>query len=254
MSALPTAPADRVRSFFDLRRFAADEHAGRRPVPAGGADPFEAARRLLALDDPWVQVGAIDLPAAGGQVAAHPADEFIFACDGVVEFDDGAGGVRRLTPGRSLVIPQGCRYAWSTAGPASLLFMRCAAALAGAPAAAAPLMRPIDALAPVAPSGGPLAELLTTPMPACRNHTDFSSTNGEFVCGTWDSTPYARRPMVYRHMELMHLLEGQVVLDDGHGLQHRFGVDDVFLVERGAECRWDSAVYVKKVYAIHRPA
>jgi uncharacterized cupin superfamily protein len=112
---------------------------------------------------------------------------------------------------------------------------------------------PIDTAAPLEPSNPPLAELLVGPTPSCRNHTDYSSASGEFVCGTWDSTPYHRRPMTYRHIELMHLLEGAVTFRDASG-SATFSKGDIFLAARGAQCAWLSEVHVKKVYAIHRPA
>jgi uncharacterized cupin superfamily protein len=59
--------------------------------------------------------------------------------------------------------------------------------------------------------------------------------------------------MLYRHIELMHLLEGSETFEDDAG-SVTFGTGDVFLAMRGAECAWISHVPVKKVYAIHRPA
>jgi uncharacterized cupin superfamily protein len=102
-------------------------------------------------------------------------------------------------------------------------------------------------------TGPPAADLLVGPTPSCRNHSDYLSTNGEFVCGTWDSTPYHRRSMLYRHIELMHLLDGSVTFEDATG-SVTFAKGDIFLAMRGAECAWISHVHVKKVYAIHRPA
>ena len=90
------------------------------------------------------------------------------------------------------------------------------------------------------PSAAHVAELLTGPTPSCRNFTDYRSVDGEFVCGAWDSTPYHRLSIPYRHYELMHLLEGRVTFVDGEGREGRFGKGDIFLVEQGAHCSWDS--------------
>ena len=86
-----------------------------------------------------------------------------------------------------------------------------------------------------------------------RNHTDYRSATGEFVCGTWDSTPYHRRAMLYRHIELMHLLEGAVTFQDDSG-SATFSKGAILLAARGAQAAWISEVQVKKVYATHRPA
>jgi len=58
--------------------------------------------------------------------------------------------------------------------------------------------------------------------------------------------------MPYRHIELMHLLDGSVTFQDASG-SVTFSKGDIFLAARGAECAWISEVHVKKVYAIHRP-
>jgi len=60
--------------------------------------------------------------------------------------------------------------------------------------------------------------------------------------------------MPYRHFELMYLLAGSVAFVDGAGREGKFKKGDIFLVEQGAHCSWESREYVKKVYAIYRPA
>ena len=59
--------------------------------------------------------------------------------------------------------------------------------------------------------------------------------------------------MYYRHYELMYLLEGSVTFVDGAGRVGTFAKGDVFLVEQGSDCSWESREHVKKVYAIYRP-
>ncbi|VWB24450.1 cupin [Burkholderia latens] len=113
---------------------------------------------------------------------------------------------------------------------------------------------PIDGAPQLAPSGAPLAELLLTPTPQCRNQTDYRSADGQFTCGTWDSTPYHRTAMLYHHYELMYLLEGSVTFVDEAGRRATFSRGDIFLVEQGAKCSWESLGHVAKVYAIFRPA
>ena len=103
-------------------------------------------------------------------------------------------------------------------------------------------------------AGGPAAELLLTPAPVCRNHTDYRSADGEFTCGTWDSTPYTRRAMFFRHMELMFLLEGSVTFVDEAGRSGTFSKGDIFLIEQGASCSWQNLEDVAKLYVIYRPA
>lgn len=236
-----------VRSFTDLRRFAADDSAGLRlPRPAGG-DAFLAGRRRLFRTG-GTEVGAIDLPAGQGRVEGTSDDEFVIVCDGAFSLSDGAG-TTGLREGASVVLPRGTVFSWQAERPTRLVYMR----HAGEGGVAARVVA-IDTTAALQPSGTPPAELLVGPTPACRNHTDFRSTDGEFTCGTWDSTPYRRKAMLYGHSELMFLLEGSVTLEDETGERHTFERHDIFVVEQGARCSWDSREHVKKVYAIVRPA
>lgn len=228
-----------MRSFVDLRAWAAGA-----TVAAGEGDAFLSARTILPQPEGPVTIGLIALPQGSGSVAAMPADEFVIVESGRVQIDQ-----RSLNEGDSIVLCEGAAFDWTAAAGARLLFVR----RTGGSAADGAII-PIDTTAPLEPSGAPLAELLVGPTPSCRNFSDYRSADGEFVCGTWDSTPYHRRPMAYRHYELMYLLEGSVTFVDGAGATGTFGKGDIFLVEQGASCSWDSQVHVKKVYVIYRPA
>jgi uncharacterized cupin superfamily protein len=221
-----------VRSFVDLRAFAAQA--------AEGGDLLGGT--ALPLPDGPVSIAAARL-SGGGHVAAMPADQFVIVLAGTLTIN---GEV--LEPTRSIVLPAGIALDWQAEPGTLIIAMRCTS---GPPGADRPV--PIDHDAPLEPSGAPLAELLVGATPACRNHTDYRSATGEFLCGTWDSTPYFRLPMRYRHYELMHLLDGAVTFVDEAGRTATFTAGDIFLVEQGAECSWESKTFVKKVYAIYRP-
>jgi len=232
-------------SFIDLRAFAA-LHSGAIARDGGGGDAYLAARRYLELPDGPVAIGCLALDRSEGRVEQTPGDEFIILLAGELTLEPG-GARLSLTPGRSAVIPGGRSLGWRAAAGTSALFMRC-----GGPAgdAAAQIL---DEAGPLAPSSPPLAELLFGETPQCRNRTDFRSADGQFTCGVWDSTPYQRLPMLYRHYELMHILKGAVDFE-ADGKRATASAGDIFLVERGAECSWFSEVDVAKVFAIHRPA
>ncbi|NWK96365.1 enzyme of the cupin superfamily [Sphingobium lactosutens] len=232
-----------TRSFIDLRAWAKGA-----TVVTGEGDPFLAARAQLPLADGPISAGLIALPQGTGMVAAMPVDEFIIVESGAVRI---AQGDRDLTlvEGDSVVLRGGAAFAWTADADSRLLFMR----RTGGPAGDGAII-PVDANAPLAPSGAPLAELLVGPTPQCRNNSDWKSDDGEFMAGTWDSTPYHRRAMRYGHFELMYLLDGSVTFVDEAGVEGTFSKGDIFLVEQGASCSWDSRVHVKKVYCIYRPA
>jgi uncharacterized cupin superfamily protein len=230
--------SERVRTFIDLRSFAAT-------AAVSGGD-YLSARTPLALPDGPVAIAA--LTATGnGSIERLDADEFLIVLEGELSLDSGTTNVR-LKPGESVVLPANLSFTWSAGPNLRAIVMRCAV-IPGATD-----IVPIDDTAPLTPSGSPQDALLIGPTPSCRNHRDYQSEDDVFICGTWDSTPYHRRAMSYGHYELMHLLAGEVTVEDETGRTGTFGQGDTFVVELGAFCSWSSKTHVKKAYAIYRPA
>jgi uncharacterized cupin superfamily protein len=234
-------------SFVDLRQFAQDKSQGIPLIDAAGDDRFLSSRRVLDWAPSPVTAGAIELEAGSGVVQSLPADEFIIVCEGKLTLKQ-QDRTLTLGPGDSAVIQHGAEFSWSAEGQVSLVFMRYNASQQGDRT-----IVPITENPQLAPSNPPLPELLLTPTPACRNYSDFRSADGVFSCGTWDSTPYHRRAMFYRHYELMYLLEGSVTFVDETGRSGTFSKGDIFLIEQNAQCSWESREFVTKVYAIYRP-
>lgn len=230
-----------------MRAFARDQKLG---IPAAcriGDDHFLSRRRILDWSPGPVTAGVIELESGHGSVQSLPADEFIIVCEGRLTLTQ-QDVTLTLIPGQSAVIPHDAAFSWSAQGPVSLIFTRYNRSQLGKRT-----IVPIQQTPELKPSGTPPADLLTTPIPSCRNFTDYTSADGEFMCGTWDSTAYARRPLFYRHYELMYLLEGSVDFVDETGRSGTFAQGDIFLVEQGASCSWDSREPVTKVYVIYRP-
>jgi uncharacterized cupin superfamily protein len=249
MSTLQQAEAQStVRTFIDLRKFAQDKSRGIALTASAGEDRFLSSRRLLDFPPGPVTAGVIVLETGKGAVQSQPVDEFIIVEQGSLTLTQ-QGSTLTLGPGQSAVIQHGAAFSWSAQGPVSVIFMRYHDSQPGDRA-----IVPIEENPQLSPSNPPLAELLLTPTPACRNCSDHRSSDGEFSCGTWDSTPYTRRAMYYRHYELMYLLAGSVTFVDETGRSGTFSKGDIFIVEQHAQCSWESLEYVAKVYALYRPA
>jgi uncharacterized cupin superfamily protein len=226
-----------VRGVIDLRAYA---------TGAAPTRDWLGGRATAAFADDATVVTAI-APVGKGRVSVLPADEFLIVLAGEIAFDT----TRRaavIKAGQSAVLPAGLAFGWSAAAGTVAVIVACPGA-----AAALPDLVPIDEAAPLLPSNPPLAELLVGPAPSCRNHSDYRSANGEFACGTWDSTPYNRRAMLHPQVELMHFLEGAATFVDASG-SVTFSKGDIIVRVRGAQCSWVSEVHVKKVYATHKPA
>lgn len=221
--------------------------------PASGCEAapdmaYLSARRRLPLPEGPVSVEVVELAAGDAGGAVLPGDEFVLVLRGDVRFEQ-AGTELFLKSGEAGVVLRDQPLTWRSEQGGELIVMRYKGGGAGAEA---PVR--IDTDAPLSPSNPPLAELLVGPTPECRNHADYRSRNGEFVCGTWASTPYHRRLMTFGHYELMRLLEGSVTFVDAAGREGRFSAGDVVLLEMGGGCSWESRVYVKKIYSYFRPA
>jgi len=237
-------PGEGTQSFVNvLRSRAAWPEAGH-----AGADPYLAGRRRLPLPEGPVSVETLALAAGQAGETVLSGDEFVLVLSGTIRLRLAEHEVR-LGADDAAVVVRGQPLEWETAGATELLIMRCSAGPAGADG---PVR--IDVDAPLSPSNPPLAELLIGPTPTCRVHGDFRSASGEFMCGTWDSTPYHRRLMNFRHFELMRLLEGEVTFVDEGGRTGTFGAGDVVLFVQGGGASWESRTHVKKIYATYRAA
>jgi uncharacterized cupin superfamily protein len=233
----PQAGVTRVHGVIDLRAYAAH---------VASTHDWLSGRAAPAFDDGATVVTAI-APLGEGRVATLPSDEFVIVISGELTLE---GAQRRAVvgPDRSVVLPCGAAFGWRAAAGTVAVIVACPGA-----ARTLPEPVPIDEAAPLSPSNPPPADLLLGAMPSCRNHSDYRSASGEFVCGVWDSTPYHRRAILHPQVELMHLLEGAATFVDASG-SVTFSEGDILVRVRGAHCSWLSEVHVKKVYATHKPA
>ncbi|WP_183624175.1 cupin domain-containing protein [Novosphingobium sediminicola] len=224
-------------SFIDIAAFA--------QTAKPGADPFGADAALLPLRGGPVELLASVL-SGKGSAETQTGDTMLIVAEGEARITAG-GQTHALAKGESLVLsgPQG--FEWS-ADKARIVTMRYTGGAGEAAGVTA-----IDPTTERVPSGAPLAELLIGPTPQCHNHTQFLSADGEFMVGVWDSSPYHRRAMPYRHFELMYLLDGSVTFIDEEGREGTFRKGDLFLVEQNAQCSWESREDVTKIFAIYRP-
>lgn len=211
------------------------------------AGSYATGRRRLPLPDSPVTVESVNLLSGRSGRVVLPGDEFLLVLSGAVGLQQKEQELV-LGAGEAAVVLRDHLLQWEAREPAELLVMRCIAGGSGEN----PVR--IDTAAELSPSNPPLTDLLIGPTPNCRSHSDFRSASGEFVCGTWDSTPYHRHLMEFRHFELMRLLEGEVTFVDQHGRCGTFGAGDVVLFVQGGAASWESRSHVKKIYSTYRPA
>lgn len=229
-------------SFVDLEALAAGS------TPGCGQEPFGSDARVLPVRAGPCEIFVTAVGAGQGGHVEDRGDTWIFARDGAITLEAGAQRIV-VEPGTSVVIARGTAFRWQAAGPLSIIGMRYLDGVAEGKGISA-----IDNAAPLRPSSPPADDVLISEKPSCRSNNVFRSASGEFQCGTWDSTPYQRIPIFFRHSELMHLLEGEVTFTDEAGRTATFRKGDTFIIEQGARCSWASFVPVAKIYAQFKPA
>ncbi len=234
---MSAAVGQTVGAVVDIRAYA----AGTAP-----STDWLTGRATPAFADAAAQVAALALRGEG-RVEALPTDEFVLVLEGRLEIESDAGTIA-MEAATGGAVPAGTSFVWRASDDLLAIIYAAPTGAPGSPAS--PVM--IDQDAPLTLSSPPLAQNLIGETPVCRNHTDFLSANAEFVCGTWDSTPYRRRQIPYRQVELMLLLEGKVSFEDEWG-RVSFSAGDACLFVRGDGCAWISEEHVKKIYATQRP-
>lgn len=227
----------KVGAVIDMREYA---------VGTAPSSDWLEGRAAPAFADAAAQVAAFALRGEG-RVDALPTDEFVLVLAGRLEIGSDAGTLV-IEPDNGAALPVGTSFRWRASDDLLAIVYAAPTQAPGSPTV--PVL--IDQNAPLSPSNPPPPENLLGPAPTCRGYSDYRSANQEFACGTWDSTPYHRRRIPYRQVELMLLLAGKVTFSDDKA-SVTFKKGDVFLFVRGDGCEWLSEEYVKKVFAIQRP-
>jgi uncharacterized cupin superfamily protein len=81
----------------------------------------------------------------------------------------------------------------------------------------------------------------------------FTSADGAFTAGIWDSTPGKFRA-VYDEDEFYFMLYGRVVIADESGNSRMFRPGDAIVVPAGFTGTWEVLEPTRKFYAHHHPA
>lgn len=198
--------------------------------------------------------GVWDCTAFTDPQGPYPVNEFMLVLEGSVTIVDASGHEETIRAGESFVIPKGLQCSWKQSeyirkffvifddpsgveaeDPTTLKVLR------PNPIAELPLMEQQDTSRYVGEI--PTHHLLST----------FDDPGGQMHVGVWDTTDMHTNLFDFNRSELMHLLEGEVLLTEDDGQQHHFRAGDTFMVAKGARFKWDSDGYVRKIYCIFEP-
>ena len=88
--------------------------------------------------------------------------------------------------------------------------------------------------------------------PLARRKRMVGSSDGRSSTHMWDCTA-GRFNWYYASDEVIHVVEGAVVVEDEAGLCRLLEAGDVFLFPAGSTFRWTVPLYIRKVAFLHDP-
>ncbi|NWB98632.1 cupin domain-containing protein [Pseudomonas gingeri] len=213
-------------------------------APLSATDPFGEYRQVAYSGSDGICAGIV----SSGQtldIEVFPHTEMIVIHAGNVVLQS-QGQTLKLGVGASAVIGRGASLRLLAQPDTRWAFC----AVIGATAEPIPGLTALDPRALLSPSAAPEAQILVGPTPQCRSGNAFEDASSELRVGVWDSTPYERQGRAHKLNELMHLIEGSVILQGPEGTSLTVNTGDTVFVPQGASCAWKSTGYVRKFYAV----
>lgn len=213
-------------------------------APLSSIDPFMDGRQIAYIGSDGVSAGLVHTSKTV-DIEHFPHTEVIVVHAGHVVLQSGEQ-VLELDIGASAVIGRGTALRFEAQPDTCWAFC----AVTSPSAEKKPGLTALDPLAMLSPSAAPEPQILIGPTPQCRSRNAFEDDTTNLRVGVWDSTPYTRHGRAHKLNELMHLLEGSVTLQAPDGSSVTVNPGDTVFVPQGAPCAWNSARYVRKVYAV----
>jgi uncharacterized cupin superfamily protein len=213
-------------------------------APLSSIDPFMDGRQIAYIGSDGVSAGLVHTSKTV-DIEHFPHTEVIVVHAGHVVLQSEEQELE-LGIGASAVIGRGTALRFQAQPDTCWAFC----AVTSPSAEQKPGLTALDPLAMLSPSAAPEPQILIGPTPQCRSRNAFEDDTTNLRVGVWDSTPYTRHGRAHKLNELMHLLEGSVTLQAPDGTSVTVNPGDTVFVPQGAPCAWDSARYVRKVYAV----
>ncbi len=192
------------------------------------------------------------------KICPYPVHEFMFVLEGSITMVLANGEEITTSAGEAFVIPKGLPCQWKQPNYARKFFMIFGDP--GAPTSDQVSEQGIISLQPLGPPGGMEKVVIDDrsgfvgEIPVQHQHSYFEDRSGQLNVGLWDSSPFETARFPQSGNELMCLLEGSMTLIDQAGKEHRFKAGEAAYVPHGTEHSWKSTEYVRKFYAICKPA
>jgi hypothetical protein len=188
----------------------------------------------------------------------YPGDEFMTILEGRVSMVDADGHETLVKAGETFCIRNAIPISWKQVGFLRKFYMTYSnprAPVAGIASAdggvkildAATLAATMETMETTEPF------VIVGDKPVQHDNLFFTNDAGNLYIGMWDSTALDSEMRPFPWHEIVHLLEGEVLITEDDGSSHKFVAGDVFFIPMGTICRWQISDYAKKLYAILEP-
>ena len=191
----------------------------------------------------WTTTGMTEKPGP------YPGDEFMYLLEGRLDMVSD-GETVPVETGQSFAVRNGIPVSWTQEAP----FLRKFFLLLHDEKKAVPeidsakggvvVMDPValeEKLAPEAESLGGGEQ---------RDAPAFTNDDGTMFVGMWETTPFETEMGPFSVHEMCQILEGEAVITEEDGTEHRFGPGEFLFIPKGTVCSWKSDVPLRKYYAI----
>jgi uncharacterized cupin superfamily protein len=242
-------------------RFEADGPDGLKPMDL---TPYDFAERpeqqLLHVyfedEELGLAVGVWETTPMREPFGPYPGDEFIYVLKGNFTMLDNDGtdlssGVD-CKAGQSVIFRNGAPVSWKQHDTLRKFYMTYSDPRAEMPQGLS-AEGGIQALDPTLTlTDDDLLEGTSVPQ---RERVFFENDHGNFEVGLWDTQGFAdveASPFPYH--EFGQVLDGECIITDESGTDHRFVAGDFFFIPAGTVCKWTVPSYLRKFYAALNPA
>ena len=191
----------------------------------------------------WTTTGMTEKPGP------YPGDEFMYLLEGRLDMVSDAETVPVET-GQSFAVRNGIPVSWTQEAP----FLRKFFLLLHDEKKAVPEIDSakggVVVMDPVALEGKLAPEAESLGGGAQRDAPAFTNDDGTMFVGMWETTPFETEMGPFSVHEMCQILEGEAIITEEDGTEHRFGPGEFLFIPKGTVCSWKCDVPLRKYYAI----
>lgn len=215
----------------------------------GSAVPEQTIHAYFSDESIGLTVGVWTTTGMQEKPGPYPGDEFMYLLEGRLDMVSDAETVPVET-GQSFAVRNGIPVSWTQEAP----FLRKFFLLLHDEKKPVPkndsAKGGVVVMDPVALEGKLAPEVESLGGGAQRDAPAFTNDDGTMFVGMWETTPFETEMGPFSVHEMCQILEGEAIITEEDGTEHRFGPGEFLFIPKGTVCSWKCDVPLRKYYAI----